>query len=100
MEYGLDDKLRSKDKAFVLFYASWCPFSQKFLPTFEKFAQHKTDACLSIKTDNKTSLCEKYSVEVVPTILFFKKGKVAKRLDGVPGAGLNENMLADFASRC
>jgi thiol-disulfide isomerase/thioredoxin len=100
VEYGIDDKLRSKDKVFVLFYASWCPFSQKFLPTFEKFAQHKTDVCLRIKTDDKASLCEKYSVDVVPTVLFFKKGKVAKRLDGISGAGLNEDMLTGFASRC
>jgi hypothetical protein len=28
VEYGLDDILKAKDRVFVLFYASWCPFSQ------------------------------------------------------------------------
>jgi thioredoxin-like negative regulator of GroEL len=94
VEYDLDDVLKSKDSVVVLFYASWCPFSQRFLPIFEKYAQGKTQTCLRVKTDDKASLCEKYSVDVVPTVLLFEKGKVKKRLDGVPGAGLEEKHLA------
>jgi len=33
----VSDEIRSKDKAFVLFYATWCPFSQRFLPLFEEY---------------------------------------------------------------
>lgn len=100
VEYGFDEVLTSKDIVFVLFYASWCPFSQRFLPMFEKFAQSKAQSCVHVKTDDKASLCEKYSVDVVPTVLFFKNGKVAKRLDGVPRVGLDEKKLQDFVSRC
>jgi thioredoxin 1 len=96
IDYGLDDILKSKDRVVVLFYASWCPFSQKFLPTFEKYAKDKPLTCLRIVTDDKPSLCEKYSIDVVPTVLLFEKGKVRKRLDAVPGAGLNEKQLASF----
>jgi thiol-disulfide isomerase/thioredoxin len=91
--YDLEDTLRSKDTVFVLFYASWCPFSRRFLPTFEKFAQDRTRTCLSVVVDDKASLCEKYSVEVYPTVLVFEKGKVARRLDGVLGVGLSEEQL-------
>ena len=31
------DAIESKDEAIVLFYASWCPFSQRFLPIFEEY---------------------------------------------------------------
>ena len=88
--------LKSKDSVIVLFYASWCPFSQEFLPIFEKFAQGKTQSCVRVKIDDKASLCEKYSVEVVPTVLLFEKGVVAKRLDGRPGVGLKEKQLTDL----
>ncbi len=98
VEYGLDDILKSKDKAVVLFYASWCPFSQRFLPVFDKYAKDKTLACLRVVTDDKASLCEKYSVDVVPTVLLFEKGKVKKRLDGKPGAGLTEKQLTNLTS--
>jgi len=96
VEYGLDDVLKSKDRVVVLFYASWCPFSQRFLPIFEKYAQNKTRTCLKVKTDDKASLCEKYSVDVVPTVLLFEKGKVKKRLDGVQGVGLEKDCLANL----
>ena len=98
VEYGLDDALKSLNRVFVLFYASWCPFSQRFLPIFEKYARDKTQMCLQVKTDDKASLCEKYSVEVVPTVLLFQKGKVKKRLDGVPGVGLEEKQLTNLTS--
>jgi hypothetical protein len=32
-------------------------------------------------------------VDTVPTVLIFERGKVTKRLDGEPGAGLNEAKL-------
>jgi len=59
VEYGLDDMLKFRDNVFVLFYVSWYPFSQRFLPIFEKFAQGKAQSCLRVKTDDKASLCEK-----------------------------------------
>jgi len=96
VEYGLDDTLKSKDRVIVLFYASWCPFSRMFLPIYEKYSHDNVHTCLQVKTDDKASLCEKYSVEVVPTILLFEKGKIKKRLDGVPGLGLKEKQLKDL----
>ena len=96
--YDLVEVLKSKDKAVVLFYASWCPFSQRFLPIFERYAKNKTLTCLRVVTDDKASLCEKYSVDVVPTVLLFEKGKVRKRLDGVSGVGLNEKELVSLTS--
>jgi thiol-disulfide isomerase/thioredoxin len=80
----------------VLFYASWCPFSQRFLPIFEKYAIENPENCLRVKTDNKAKLCEKYSVDVVPTVLLFEKGKVIKRLDGSRGVGLNAKQLKNL----
>ena len=99
VEYGLEETLKSKSKAVVLFYASWCPFSQRFLPTFEKYSKSRPESCLRIVTDDKASLCEKYEVEVVPTVLVFEKGKVKKRLDGAAGIGLSEKQLLDFVSK-
>lgn len=90
--FELDNVVKGKEKVFVLFYASWCPYSQRFLPIFHRVAESKRD-CLRVITDDKASLCEKYSVDTVPTVLIFERGKVTKRLDGEPGAGLNEAKL-------
>jgi thiol-disulfide isomerase/thioredoxin len=94
----LDDQLKTKDRVFVLFYASWCPFSQRFLPIFEEYERSNPQACLRIMIDDKPNLCEKYSVEYYPTVILFEKGKVTKRLDPTPGVGLNKRQLTELIS--
>ena len=89
-EENIEDVLKSKEKTFVLFYASWCPYSQEFLPVFEEYAKANPQECISVVVDNKPDLCDKYAIEYYPTVLLFKKGKVHKRLDATPGAGINK----------
>ncbi len=45
-EVDVDDQLKNKEKAYVLFYASWCPHSQRFLPIFKEFAKSNPDECV------------------------------------------------------
>ena len=92
-EFNLEKSLRNKEKVFVLFYASWCPFSRRFLPIFEKYSETRPQSCMQVKIDDKAQLTEKYSIDVVPTVLVFEKGTVKKRLDGEPGAGLEESQF-------
>ena len=92
----VDDALRSKEKAFVLFYASWCPHSQRFLPIFQEYAKSNPKQCMSIVIDNKPDLCDKYEIDYYPTVLLFKNGEVIKRLDATPGEGLTEKQLSEL----
>lgn len=99
-EENLEKELQNKDKVFVLFYETWCPFSQRFLPIFSKFSKTETRECIEVIADYKLKLCDQFLVEVFPTVLFFEKGKVSKRLDGQAGIGLNKQDLEDFAKQC
>jgi thiol-disulfide isomerase/thioredoxin len=87
------DEIEYKNKAFVLFYASWCPFSQLFLPIFQEYAKSNPQECISIAIDDKPDLCEEYNIEYYPTVILFKNGKIHKRLDAEPGIGLNKKQL-------
>jgi thiol-disulfide isomerase/thioredoxin len=95
---GIDEVLKVKEKAFVLFYASWCPYSQRFLPIFEDYARSNPDECVTVMIDDKPDLCEKYEIEYYPTVLFFKKGEVAKRIDATPGLGLTKKQLKELTA--
>ena len=95
---AFSDKIKNKDKAFVLFYASWCPFSQRFLPIFEEYAASNPKECLSVMIDDKPDVCEEYFIEYYPTVLLFKKGKMIKRIDAEPGVGLTEKQLNELAN--
>jgi thiol-disulfide isomerase/thioredoxin len=98
VQTNIDDELKSKEKAFVLFYATWCPYSQRFLPIFQEYAKNNPQECVSIIIDDKPDLCEKYEIEYYPTVLMFKKGAVEKRLDATPGLGLTKKQLKDLTA--
>ena len=98
VESGLDEFLRSKGSAFVLFYASWCPFSRRFLPIFEAYAKGNPKECMSIMIDDKPDLCDKYQIDYYPTVLLFKKGNIEKRVDATPGLGLTKTQLEKLTS--
>jgi thiol-disulfide isomerase/thioredoxin len=94
-----DKDIRNKDKAFVLFYATWCPFSQEFLPIFAEYSRSNPTECLSIIVDEEPDVCEQYAIEYYPTVIMFKKGKVHKRLDSEPHVGLNKKQFKDFTEK-
>jgi len=90
----------SGEGVFVLFYASWCPFSLAFLPVFEKRAEGGDAEFVRIALDGNEALFEEHDVSVYPTVLFFKDGAVHRRLDGKPLAGLKEKQLNELVSSC
>ncbi len=98
-EQALKGMLKAKERVIALYYASWCPFCVDFLPVFQKCAQSEGLDFLVVQDDGET-LGDRYAVEVVPTVLFFEKGKVARRLDGTLGVGLNEKQLTKFIQAC
>lgn len=95
---NLDAELQSKEKAYVLFYASWCPHSQRFLPIFQDYAKSNPRECISVVIDDKPELCDRYAIDYYPTVLLFKNGKVYKRLDATPGVGLSKSQLSELTS--
>jgi thiol-disulfide isomerase/thioredoxin len=90
------NRVDNKDRAIVLFYATWCPFSQAFLPIFEEYARNNPDDCLSVIADDEPDVCDEYDVEYYPTVIMFKQGKVHKRLDSKHHIGLNKKQFKDF----
>lgn len=50
--------------------------------------------------DDQETIADTYSVKIYPTVLFFKKGVISKRLDGVGGVGLDEEQLIEFVNLC
>jgi len=93
----LRDEIREKENVYVLFYATWCPFSQRFLPVFEEFSKTNPTECISVIVDEEPELCDECAIEYYPTVILFKKGKIHKRLDPEPHVGLSKRQLKEFA---
>jgi len=91
----LNAELKKNKTVLALFYASWCPYCTRFVPTFDKKA-----ASLGVKNvihvlldDYDNPLWDDYDIPAVPTIIFFEDGKVSKRLDGQLCNGLSEGQF-------
>jgi thioredoxin-like negative regulator of GroEL len=91
--------LRATNHVIALFHASWCPFCVTFLPIFKKHAKKEGRHFIIVQDDEET-IEDQYSVKIYPTVLFFKKGVVSNRLDGVSKVGLDEKQLAEFVNLC
>lgn len=65
----------SEDIAVVFFVASWCYPCNQMLNLFD-------DKFFKIDADDDFGITEKFSIKVMPTVLFFKKGNLVKRISG------------------
>jgi thiol-disulfide isomerase/thioredoxin len=90
------DEIEARERVYVLFYAIWCPFSQRFLPIFEEYARSNPQECLKVIATDEPEACKKYNIEYYPTVILFEKGEIKKRLDAEPGIGLDEGQLRDI----
>jgi thioredoxin 1 len=98
MKKDFKNTIQEKDQVLVLFYASWCPFSRRFLPIFREYSETSSRDCISVNRDESPEVCTEYSIKYYPTVILFKNGKVQKRLDSKPGIGLNRKQFEDFTS--
>ena len=90
--------LQKSKRVLALFHASWCPFCVRFLPIFNKnSSKQDVDLVLRVKVDDYDNpLWNDYSIETVPTVIFFDEGNISRRLDGRFGYGLGEQQLKEW----
>ena len=74
------------DKPVVLdFWAEWCQPCKMLSPTVEEIAGEYEDTIKvgKLNVDDNPSTATKYGIRGIPTLLFFKGGKVVQQLVGV-----------------
>ena len=89
----LESLLKERTSVVVLFYASWCPYCRQFLPIYEKHSKGDDRFFCRVVIDEAPDCEMEYSIDVVPTVIFFENGRAIKRLNGTRGVGLREEEL-------
>jgi thioredoxin 1 len=85
-----------KGVALLDFYATWCGPCKTIAPLIEQLADEFADKGVKVgKVDieQAQALAVKYSIQGVPTLLFFKDGEVVDRMTGAhPKPSIEEKL--------
>lgn len=79
--------LKSDKPVLVDFWAEWCGPCRMVGPIIEEISNEFSGKALVVKcdVDNSPAVAAKYGIRNIPTILFFKDGKIAdKQVGAVP----------------
>lgn len=70
--------LEGSKPALVEFSAPWCTYCRRIGPAMKKIAEQYADKMLigEINIDEQEALAEEYNVEIIPTLMIFKDGKM------------------------
>ncbi len=76
--------LENRDPVIVEFGAEWCGSSHIISPIINGLLSEfkKKMKLYKVDIDNNKDLSEKYSIQVIPTLLFFKNGQVVDHITG------------------
>lgn len=78
------DVLDAKVPVMVEFGATWCTPCKILAPIIHELAGELSDVKIgTLDVDEQSNLAQQYNVMSVPTMLFFKDGKVMDQMVGV-----------------
>lgn len=90
--YASFDDMIAKSPVPVLvdFYATWCGpcqlLSKQVFPQVAAAVGRDKVSLVKIDTEKYPNIASKFKVEALPTIILFKNGQVADRIEGLPDA--------------
>ncbi len=92
-------KLKRRGTYAVCFAATWCPPTNRFVPTFIALnGKIPAQVALADITDMEDPLWDTFHIDITPTMIVFKDGAEVGRFDGRPSEALDDRDLAGLTT--
>lgn len=90
--------IQSDVPVMVDFFATWCMPCKMISPAVEEISQSMEGKAKIVKVDIDESLelAEKYGITGVPTLLYFKEGRLEDSIVGVAPKAVLQSKLEDL----
>lgn len=85
-ETDFNNLIQNTDKPVVIdLYADWCAPCRMLAPAVEGLADDYAEKAVvaKVNVDDNQNVARQYNVMGIPTVLFFKNGKLADRVVGL-----------------
>jgi len=81
-----DQVTRAAGPVVVDFYATWCGPCRQLAPQLDAQADAFAGRIrfFKVNVDESPGLAQNFQIQAIPTVLFFKDGKLADRVTGLP----------------
>ncbi|MFQ6010698.1 MAG: thioredoxin family protein [Nitrososphaerales archaeon] len=89
--------LKEEGPVLVAFVASWCGSCSRFIPTLDAECKERgLDYVITDISDDDDPIWDRFEINVVPTVLVFRDGKIVARQDGALFKGVSRESLSDL----
>ena len=89
-----ENTLKSNSLVVVDCWAPWCGPCRMIGPVIDTLSEEYEDVTFGkLNTDENLEISRKFQIMAIPTLLFFKKGKLVERITGVVPKGQIEGVI-------
>jgi len=89
---NLEDEISKDGITIVDYYADWCAPCNMLSPVLDMIEKSGTKV-VKVDTEKFTELAKGNNIASLPTLIFYKDGEVAKRVEGIIPKPAIENLI-------